>query len=124
MWYLIGIIIYLLISILVPLLRYRSYWNKVLKDPRVQNSDPLYMMAEHFWLSMFEIVDYDVYSHRILQLPDYDTPNIMLIIIGILLSSPMFFINIPLYILYWIGYYLVKLIRKSVKDKIEFYKRR
>lgn len=118
---LIGIIIYLLIVILIPLLRYRSYWNKVLKNPMAKRRDPLYMIAEHFWISMFDIVDYNVYAYRVLQVPDHDTCSIIGIIIGVLLSTPIFFITIPLYILYWVGYYLVKLIRKRVKDKIEFY---
>lgn len=122
MWLLIGIIIYLAIVILIPIFRYRSYWNKVLKDPRAKYRDPLYMTAEHFWISMFEIVDYDVYSHRVLQLPDYDTCNIMHIILGVFLTLPIFFIIIPLYILYWIGYYLVGLIRKKIKNKIELNK--
>ena len=120
MWILIGII-YLLIVILIPLLRYRSYWNKVLKDPMAKHRDPLYMMAEHFWLSMFDIVDYNIYAYRVLRVPDRDTCSIMGIIIGVFFSLPIFFITIPLYILYWIGYCLIKLIRKRVKNKIELY---
>lgn len=121
MWYLYGLLISLLVFIILPIVRYRSYWNRVLKDPKAQNQNSLDMLGEHIVCSFFicKRLTYEDYRGRVLYAGAFDTFDLCLFIFMFLLLTVIWMITLPLLIIIWIVSAIVKLLQRSIDRKIQ-----
>lgn len=121
MWYLYGLIISFLVFTILPFVRYRSYWNRVLKNPRAQNQHSLDMLGEHIVCSffIFKRLTYEDYKERVLCAGSFDTFDLSLFIIMFLLLIIIWVITLPLLIIIWIVSAIVKLLQRSIDNKIQ-----
>lgn len=121
MWYLYGLIIGFLIFTILIFARYRSYWNRVLKDPKAQNQHSLDMLGEHIVCSLyiFKRITYEEYRGKVLHPESLDTFDICLFIITYLLLIIAWMFTLPLLAIIWIFSALIKFLQRSIDKKIE-----
>lgn len=121
MWYLYGLIISFLVFIILPIVRYRSYWNRVLKEPKAQNQESLDLLGEHIVCSFFTFrrLTYEEYKGRLLHPISVDTSDICLFISLFLLLITVWMITFPVLIIIWIISTLIKFLQRSIDEKIE-----
>ncbi len=121
MWYLYGLLISFLVFTILPFVRYRSYWNRVLKDPKAQNQHSLDMLGEHIVCSffIFKRLTYEDYKSRILYAGSFDTFDLCLFIFMFLLSTGVWMITLPLLIIIWVISVFIKFLQRSIDKKIE-----
>ena len=121
MWYLYGLIISFLIFIILIIVRYRSYWNRVLKDPKAQNRESLDMLGEHIMRSLyiFKRYTYEEYRAEVLHPAPMDACDLCLFIFMFLILLVGWIITIPVCIIIWIVATLIKFLKRSIDRKIE-----
>lgn len=121
MWYLYGLLISFLVFIILPFVRYRSYWNRVLKDPRAQNQHSLDMLGEHIVCSffIFKRLTYEAYKEKVLYAGSFDAFDLCLFIVMFLLLIVVWMITLPLLVIIWIVSAIVKLLQRSIDKKIQ-----
>ena len=121
MWYLYGLLINLLVFIILPIVRYRSYWNRVLKDPRAQNQNSLDMLGEHIVCSFFicKRLTYEDYRGRVLYAEAFDAFDLCLFIFMFLLLTVIWMITLPLLVIIWIVSAVIKFLQRSIDRKIQ-----
>lgn len=121
MWYLYGLLISLLVFIILPIVRYRSYWNRVLKDPRAQNQNSLDMLGEHIVCSFFicKRLTYEDYRGRVLYAGAFDAFDLCLFIFMFLLLTVIWMITLPLLVIIWIVSAVIKFLQRSIDRKIQ-----
>lgn len=121
MWYLYGLLIsFLLITILLTV-RYRSYWNRVLKDPKAQNQESLDMLGEHIIRSLyvFKRLTYEEYRAEVLHPASMDTFDLCMVILLFVILIAAWVITLPLLAIIWIISTLIKLLKRSIDKKIQ-----
>lgn len=121
MWYLYGLIISFLIFTILPIVRYRSYWNRVLKDSKAQDQHSLDMLGEHLMCSFFSFkrLTYECYKSRVLYAGEYDAFDLCFFIFLFLLLIVGWMITIPILIIIWVVSILINLLQKSIDKKIK-----
>lgn len=121
MWYLYGLIISFLIFIILIVVRYRSYWNRVLKDPKAQNRESLDMLGEHIMRSLyiFKRYTYEEYRAEVLHPAPMDACDLCLFIFMFLILLVGWIITIPVCIIIWIVATLIKFLKRRIDKKIE-----
>lgn len=107
--------------IILVIARYRSYWNRALKDPRAQNQESLDMLGEHIVCSLyiFKRLTYEEYKDKILHPESLDTFDLCLFIFMFLLLITAWMITIPLLAIIWIFSTFIKFLQRSIDKKIE-----
>ncbi len=121
MWYLYGLIISFLIFTILVIARYRSYWNRALKDPRAQNQESLDMLGEHIVCSLyiFRRLTYEEYKDKILHPASFDAFDLCLFIFMFLLLITAWMITIPVLAIIWIFSAFIKFLQRSIDKKIQ-----
>lgn len=121
MWYLYGLLISFLVFTILPFVRYRSYWNIVLKDPRAQNQHSLDMLGEHLVCSffIFKRLTYEDYRKRVLYAGSFDAFDLCLFIFLFLLLTVVWVVTLPLLIIIWVVSAFVKFLKRSIDKKIQ-----
>ena len=120
MWYLIGMAVCLLIFILLPFIRFRTYWNQLLQDSDIKYAPIIRVIWEHAVTSIFECpTNYKQYKKRVIIHRDIDSYE--MIISVAFLSFTILFWPITLFILllvYFFNWSLRK-IEQKIKQQIE-----
>lgn len=121
MWYLYGLIISFLVFIILPIVRYRSYWNRVLKDPKAQDQHSLDMLGEHIICSffIFKRLTYEDYRKRVLDPESLDTFDLCVFIFLFVILIIAWMITIPLLAIIWIVSIFINFLQKKIDKKIE-----
>ena len=82
MWYLIGMAVCLCIFILLPFVRFRTYFNQVLKEPNIKQVPIFTLLWEHTLTSIFEFnMSYNKYRESVLCNKEIDTGEMLLAVV-------------------------------------------
>lgn len=121
MWYLEGLIISFFIYGILIAVRYRSYWNRVLKEPKAQNQESLNMLGEHIIRSLcvFQCLTYEEYREEILHPASLDAFDLGMFILLFIVLIVAWVIALPLLAIIWILSILLKFLKRRIDKKIE-----
>lgn len=120
MWYLIGMAVCLLLFILLPFIRFRNYFNQVLKEPNIKQIPIFTLLWNHILTSIFEFnVSYNKYLENVLQYREIDTEEILLAVLFFVLLIVIWIITLPAWCVLYLWTLIISLIEQRVKQKIE-----
>lgn len=120
MWYLIGMAVCLLLFILLPFLRFRKYFNQVLKEPSIKYVPIFTLLWQHTLTSIFEFnVSYNKYRENVLCNKEIDTDEMLLAVIFFILLIAIWIITLPAWCILYLWALVISLVEQRVKQKIE-----
>lgn len=120
MWYLIGMAVCLLLFILLPFLRFRNYFNQVLKEPNIKQVPIFTLLWEHTLTSIFEFnVSYNKYQENVLCNKEIDTEEMLLAVIFFILLIAIWIVTLPAWCILYLWTLVMSLIEQHVKQKIK-----
>lgn len=120
MWYLIGMAVCLCIFMLLPFVRFRNYFNQVLKEPNIKQVPIFTLLWNHILTSIFEFnVSYNKYRENVLCYKEIDTEGIMFTVLFFIVLIAMWIIVLPVWCIIYLWTLVISLIEQHIKQKIE-----
>ena len=120
MWYLIGMAVCLLLFILLPFIRFRKYFNQVLKEPNIKQIPIFTLLWEHTLTSIFEFnVNYNKYRENVLCYKEMDTDEMLLAVVFFILLIAIWIVTLPTWCILYLWTLVISLVEQRVKQKIE-----
>jgi hypothetical protein len=120
MWYLIGMAVCLCLFILLPFVRFRNYFNQVLKEPNIKQVPVFTLLWNHILTSIFEFnVSYNKYRNNVLCYKEIDTEGIMFTVLFSIVLIAIWIIVLPVWCIIYLWTLVISLIEQHIKQKIE-----
>lgn len=120
MWYLIGMAVCLFLLILLPFIRFRNYFNQVLKEPNIKQIPVFTLLWNHILTSIFEFnVNYNKYRENVLCYKEIDTEEICFALLFFVLILVIWIITLPAWCVIYLWTLVISLIEQHIKQKIE-----
>lgn len=120
MWYLIGMAVCLCLFILLPFVRFRTYFNQVLKEPNIRKVPIFTLLWNHILTSIFEFnVDYTKYLKNVLCYKQVETEEILFAVLFFIILIAIWIIVLPCWCILYLWTLVMSLIEQYIKQKIE-----
>lgn len=72
MWYLIGMAVCLLVFILLPFIRFRNYFNQVLKEPNIKKVPVFTLLWNHILASISSLWNFGSWHIKVVKLANHN----------------------------------------------------
>jgi uncharacterized membrane protein len=120
MWYFPGMAVCLFLLTLLPFIRFRNYFNQVLKEPDIKKVPTFTLLWNHILISIFEFnVSYNKYRENVLQYREVDTEEILLAVLFLILLIVIWVVTLPAWCVLYLWTLVISLVERRVKQKIE-----